>query len=74
MVIVLAVSRERCVFHLDRIWTSTRGGVWLMWTHVDKGEEVKIRFFCGRHKWMAPSVYNPVRDMHLALCNVHATA
>src|SRR6218665_653063 len=25
MVIVLAVSRERCVFHVDRVWTSTRG-------------------------------------------------
>ena len=24
-VIVLAVSRERCVFHVDRMWTSTRG-------------------------------------------------
>src|SRR6218665_1881791 len=24
--IVLAISRERCVFHVDRVWTSTRGG------------------------------------------------
>ena len=32
-VIVLAVSRERCVFHVDRMWTSTKGeGVRLMWT------------------------------------------
>ena len=23
-----------------------------MWTHVDRGP--KTRFFCGRHKWMAP--------------------
>ena len=23
--IVLAISRERCVFHVDRVWTSTRG-------------------------------------------------
>ena len=29
-------------------------GIWLMWTHVDGGRESKIRFFCGRHKWMAP--------------------
>src|SRR6218665_2316068 len=31
-----------------------RGG-WLMCTHVDRGEGSKIRFFCGRHKWIAPS-------------------
>jgi len=32
-VIVLAVSRERCAFHVDRFWTSTGGpGVRLMWT------------------------------------------
>ena len=23
---ILAISRERCVFHVDRMWTSTRGG------------------------------------------------
>ena len=30
-------------------------GVWLTWTHVDKGRGSKIQFVCGRHKWMAPS-------------------
>jgi len=27
-----------CVFHVDRMWTSTRGGVWLMWTEDQKSE------------------------------------
>jgi len=31
---LLAVSRKRCVFHVDRLWTSTKGeGVRPMWTH-----------------------------------------
>jgi len=34
---VLAVSKERCAFHVDRMWTSTTGP-----THVDA--------WCGRHK------------------------
>src|SRR6218665_1866144 len=50
----LAVSRERCVFHVDRVWTSTRGrGP----AHVDacgQGRGIKNLIFCGRHKWMAP--------------------
>src|SRR6218665_714915 len=52
---VQVVSRERCVFHVDRVWTSTRGeGVWPMWTHVDRGSGGRKPDFCGRHKWMAP--------------------
>jgi len=45
-VIVLAVSRQRCVFHVDCVWTSTRGGrgVRPMWTHVDRGSQ-KPDFF-----------------------------
>ena len=49
----IAVSRELCVFHVDRVWTSTRRGVRPTWTHVDRGG-VKNLIFCGRHKWMAP--------------------
>src|SRR6218665_3578623 len=55
-VIALAVSRERCVFHVDRMWTSTRGrgsgSCGRMWTG---GGGVKNPIFCGRHKWMAPN-------------------
>ena len=29
------------VFHVYGFWTSTRGGVKLMWTHVDRGKGVK---------------------------------
>src|SRR6218665_2070695 len=25
-----------------------------MWTHVDRGREVKNRIFCGGHNWMTP--------------------
>jgi len=35
-VIVLAVSRKWCVFHVNDMWT----------------EGVKTGFSCGRHKWM----------------------
>jgi len=46
-VIVLAVSRELYVFHVDNMWTSTRGwGVCIMGTPVDRRR--------GRHKWMTP--------------------
>jgi len=40
---LLAVSRERCVLHVDRMWASTREreGFWLMWTHVDRGGSQK---------------------------------
>jgi len=51
----LAVSRECCVFHVDRMWTSTWGVGGL--AHVDacgQGEGVKNPTFCGYHKWMAP--------------------
>jgi len=53
-IIVLANSRERCVFHVDSVWTSTRGrGP----AHVDacgQGEGVKTLIFCGRHKLKTP--------------------
>src|SRR6218665_172428 len=52
-VIVLAISRERCVFHVDSVWTSTRG-VRPMWT----GGGIKNVIFFGRHKWMAPYYIN----------------
>ena len=35
---MLAVLRGLRVFHVDDMWTSTRGGVRLMWTHVNRGE------------------------------------
>src|SRR6218665_3589220 len=43
-----------CRPHDLRMWTFTRerGGVDLMWTHVNRGKEPKTRFPCGRHKWM----------------------
>ena len=51
-VIVLTISRERCVFHVDRMWTPTRGkGVRLMWTQGGQKFD-----FCGHHKWMAPYI------------------
>jgi len=37
-IIVLAVSRERCVFHVDRMWPSIRGGGA---ANVDRGEGLK---------------------------------
>src|SRR6218665_3752763 len=38
--IVLAISRERCVFHVDRVWTSTRGrGCRPMWTEGRVGQK-----------------------------------
>ena len=44
--IVLAVSREQCIFHVDRLWTSKWWeGVWLRWTHVARGRGAKIQFF-----------------------------
>src|SRR6218665_1390428 len=50
----LAVSRERCLFHVDRMWTSTKGrgsgSCGRMWT---EGRGVKTPIFCGL-KWMAP--------------------
>src|SRR6218665_4028087 len=53
---LLAISRERCVFHVDRVWTSTMGeGVRPMWT---EGRGVKNMIFFGRHKWMAPYRHN----------------
>jgi len=40
-----------CIFHVDGIWTSTRGDQ----AHVDRSERgSKTRFSCGRHKWMTP--------------------
>jgi len=42
-VIVRAVSREWCVFLVDNIWTSTRGGWEEGQSHVDRG--VKTRIF-----------------------------
>jgi len=54
---VLAVLRECCVFLVDDMWTSTRGGGDR--SHVDAyGQEEggsKIGFSCGRHKWMTPN-------------------
>jgi len=51
----LAVSRERCIFHVDRMWTSTKGegfgSCGRMWT----GDRVKNPISCGHHKWMAPN-------------------
>src|SRR6218665_1623307 len=51
----VAISRERCVFHVDRVhvWTSTGGSgpCGRMWT---EGRGFKNVIFCGRHKWMAP--------------------
>src|SRR6218665_2460000 len=46
-VIVLADSRERCVFHVDthKVW----GGR----SHVDRGRG-STRFLSGHHKWMTP--------------------
>ena len=52
----IAVSRKRCVglCHVDRVWTSTRGGGP---AHADacgqEGGRVKNLIFCGRHKWKA---------------------
>jgi len=40
-------SRELCVFHVDHMWTSTRGEVKLMWMHVDRGVWVKNPIFLG---------------------------
>jgi len=45
-VIIPAVSREWCVFHVDNMWTSTRGLV-----SCGHGGS-KTRFSCGHHKWM----------------------
>src|SRR6218665_4153677 len=42
-VIVLAVPRERCVFYVDRVWTSTRGRGGS--AHVDRGESGQKRDF-----------------------------
>jgi len=56
VVIALAVSRERCVFHVDPHVDVHKGeGVWLMWTD---GGGSKIRFFCGRHKWMQGPIFD----------------
>src|SRR6218665_3876538 len=50
--------REWCVFHVDRVWTSTRGResgpCGRMWTEEREGGEKPD--FCGRHKWMAPYI------------------
>src|SRR6218665_4004449 len=52
---VLAVSRELCVFHVDGMWTSGHQEVGVssscgrMWTGGQNS-----RFSCGRHKWMTP--------------------
>jgi len=46
MTSTLAILRERCVFHVDRVWMSTRGrGFRPMWTHVDRGGGSKTWFF-----------------------------
>jgi len=54
---VLAVSRKRCVFHVDGVCTSTRGKG--APANVDAcgqgGKGVNNLIFCGRHKWMALS-------------------
>ena len=59
---LLAVSWERCVFHVVH-----KGEVGL--AHVDacgQGRGVKNRIFCGRHKWMTPIfVIQPAWKTHV---------
>ena len=53
-VIVLAVSRELCVFHVDGMSTATRGEGIKLVDACEQREGVKIPIFCGRHKKMTP--------------------
>jgi len=43
---------ERCVFHVDRMLTSTRGGGPAFVDACGQREAVNNPIFCGRHKWM----------------------
>src|SRR6218665_3592721 len=65
---VQVVSRERCVFHVDRVWTSTRGeGVRPMWT----GEGGQKRdFFVNINGW---PLINPIVTLRIPCILVSVT-
>jgi len=60
MVIVLAISIEWHVFHVDDMWTSTKGDGSVSWS--DRGSK-KPWFSCLHHKWMTSNRWEELKDL-----------